>query len=63
MNNPQVLSWDDRVSELFACPACEGGLRVESGAAPHISCANCGRMYPIEDGIPVLIAERATLPT
>ena len=43
------------VSQL-ACPACHGGLRAETS---HLTCAACGRAYPIMDGIPVLIADRA----
>jgi len=40
----------------LACPVCFGALRVEPAAA---TCAECGRVYPVADGIPVLIAERA----
>ncbi len=49
------------VSQL-ACPACLGGLSFAAGAghgAARLICAACGRAYPIVDGIPVLIAERA----
>ena len=40
----------------LACPVCFGALRVEPATA---TCAGCGRVYPVADGIPVLIAERA----
>jgi hypothetical protein len=43
------------VSQL-ACPACLGDLRAE---VARLVCAGCGRGYPVVDGIPVLIAERA----
>ncbi len=43
------------VSKL-ACPACLGTLRLEVSA---LTCASCHRVYPIVDGIPVLIADRA----
>jgi uncharacterized protein YbaR (Trm112 family) len=42
----------------LACPACLGGLHLEED---RLVCAGCGRGYPIVDGIPVLIAERAVL--
>jgi hypothetical protein len=45
-----------RRSSSIACPACFGDLRVEGS---RLICARCGRKYPIADGIPVLIAERA----
>ena len=41
----------------LACPACFGELRTD---ATTIVCAGCGRQYPIVDGVPVLIVERAT---
>jgi uncharacterized protein YbaR (Trm112 family) len=47
--NPSVL-------ELLACPACLGALRA---GADRLVCTACGRAYPVVDGIPVLIVERA----
>ncbi|MGB6974063.1 MAG: Trm112 family protein [Terracidiphilus sp.] len=46
-------------AEALACPACLGALRREdAGGAERVRCAACGRLYPVVDGIPVLIAER-----
>jgi uncharacterized protein YbaR (Trm112 family) len=39
------------------CPVCRQTLLVEGAA---IRCLGCGRHYPIVDGIPVLIADRAS---
>jgi hypothetical protein len=44
--------------ELLACPACHGDLRIDSD---RVVCASCRRSYPMIDGIPVLIAELASL--
>jgi uncharacterized protein YbaR (Trm112 family) len=55
----QSKALDSRVLEQLACPVCFGGLRL---AADAIVCAGCGRAYPLIDGIPVLIAERAIYP-
>lgn len=52
-NNPPAF--EQWASEL-ACPACLGALRL---AEKSIACAVCGRIYPIVDGIPVLIIERS----
>lgn len=41
---------------MLACPACHRDLRVES---ERLVCGGCGRRYPVVNGIPVLIAERA----
>jgi hypothetical protein len=43
----------------LVCPACLGALRLEEG---KLHCAECGRAYPIVDGIPVLIAGRENPP-
>jgi uncharacterized protein YbaR (Trm112 family) len=52
------LSFDASILDQFACPACLGDLRLEESS---LVCAACARRYPIVDGIPVLIAERARL--
>ena len=43
----------------LACPACGCGLRMEQAA---MVCVGCGRAYPVVDGIPVLIVDRALNP-
>jgi uncharacterized protein YbaR (Trm112 family) len=43
--------------QSLACPACKGLLRAEGS---RILCQSCALIYPIVDGIPVLIAARAT---
>ncbi len=43
------------VVNQLACPACLGALRLQGD---RLHCAQCGRAYPIVDGIPVLIAGR-----
>ena len=48
---------DTFVVEQVACPACMGALRLDEG---RLICAGCGRIYPIVDGIPVLIADQAS---
>jgi uncharacterized protein YbaR (Trm112 family) len=54
----QLHPFDVRLLEKLACPVCFGVLGL---ALPgrEIVCAGCRRMYPLIDGIPVLIAERA----
>jgi uncharacterized protein YbaR (Trm112 family) len=49
-------SFDPIVLNQLACPACLGALRQD---ADRLICTECARTYPIVDGIPVLIAERA----
>ncbi len=42
----------------LACPICHSSLALESTA---VRCTGCTRSYPVEDGIPVLLASRAIL--
>jgi hypothetical protein len=55
-NNLVNLPAFDEWTGQLACPACLDALRLEEGL---LVCTGCGRAYPIVDGIPVLIAERA----
>jgi uncharacterized protein YbaR (Trm112 family) len=43
-----------RIREQLACPACYGDLRLDTA---QLVCVQCGRVFPIVDGIPELIAE------
>ena len=44
-------------AEDLVCPVCFGALKFSEA---EVVCVGCGRSYPVVDGIPVLIAERAT---
>jgi uncharacterized protein len=46
------------VLELIVCPACHGRLMLVEGA---VVCGECSRRYPVVDGIPVLLIERAEM--
>jgi hypothetical protein len=56
MKPAQQLQFDIAILSELACPVCRGELRLD---ALRLVCAGCGRGYPVIDGIPVLIAERA----
>lgn len=40
--------------DILACPACKTPVRLEG---EFLACDNCGRKYPIRDGIPVMLIE------
>jgi len=42
--------------EILACPACKARVRLED---EELICEGCGRRYPIEDGIPIMLIEAA----
>ena len=50
----------DAIRALLACPRCGGELRDgTAGGLPTLVCEACALVYPVEEGIPVLLAERA----
>jgi uncharacterized protein YbaR (Trm112 family) len=42
--------------QWLVCPVCYRALALE---AKTVRCTGCSRSYPIVDGIPVLLADRA----
>ncbi len=47
---------------MLRCPACHGEVRLLDGDE-GIECTACGRIYPVRDGIPVMLVEEASPPT
>lgn len=52
------MTLDPEFLELLACPVCKGPL-AELADPEALRCERCRLDYPIEDGIPVLLADRA----
>ncbi len=52
---------DPGLLEILACPGCHGRIR-EHPETGWLECVDCGRRYPVQDGIPVLLLERAEDP-
>ncbi len=47
---------DKGLLSILACPACRGDVAEENG---KIVCINCGRQYPVRDGVPIMLVEEA----
>ena len=47
---------DEKLLALLACPACQGDVQLKDN---KIVCTRCQRIYPIVDGIPVLLVDQA----
>ena len=47
---------DEELLEILACPACKGDITQVND---RIVCAQCGRKYPIKDGIPIMLVDKA----
>ncbi len=50
---------DAKLLEILACPACKTEVKLEGD---RLVCVQCGRRYPIRDGIPVMLIEEAEQP-
>ena len=55
------MALDPRLLEILCCPACHGDLdlRREGEVETALACRACGLVYPIEDGIPVMLVDAA----
>ncbi|MCY0388800.1 Trm112 family protein [Robbsia sp. Bb-Pol-6] len=49
---------DARLLEILVCPLCKGALKYDR-AAQELVCAVDKIAYPIQDGIPVMLADEA----
>ena len=52
----RLMKMQTSAASPLACPVCFGKLRFSSPEADHLTCFGCERVYPVVDGIPVLIA-------
>jgi uncharacterized protein len=47
---------------ILACPACDSRPPLTQEGDERLVCTECRRIYPIRDGIPVLLIDEAILP-
>ncbi|NOX21304.1 MAG: Trm112 family protein [Nitrospirae bacterium] len=47
----------EELLEILACPKCKGDLQLKDDEG--LLCNRCRLIYPIRDGIPVMIVEEA----
>jgi hypothetical protein len=51
------------VLEILACPKCKGDIKLTEKSVNHkedgLICENCRLLYPIRDGIPVMLIDEA----
>lgn len=52
------MALDEALKQILACPRCKGELEFREEAG-EILCRACALVYPIEDGIPVMLIEEA----
>ncbi len=49
---------DKELLEILACPKCKHGIKLTK-KKDGLLCEKCGLIYPIKDGIPVMLVEEA----
>ena len=53
---------DPRLLEILICPACRAAVSpAEDGGQEGLKCGSCRRLYPIRDGIPVMLVDEASV--
>ncbi|HKN54108.1 MAG TPA: Trm112 family protein [Amycolatopsis sp.] len=61
-----AITLDPQLLEILACPSPDHApLRPGTPADPEadaLTCTECGRVYPVRDGIPVLLLDEAVVP-
>jgi len=61
-----AVTLDPQLLEILACPSDDHApLRAGTPTDPDadvLTCTSCGRQFPVNDGIPVLLLDEATLP-
>ena len=46
--------------DILVCPVCKKPLTVQ-GNAESLKCAECHRVYPVRDDIPILLVDEAKI--
>mgnify|MGYP001591449117 CR=1 FL=1 len=50
---------DEELLAILACPGCQGDVALRDG---QIVCLQCGRRYPIREGVPIMLVDEAQVP-
>lgn len=49
---------DEGLAAILVCPVDKADLRQDSEASV-LECTECGRRYPVREGIPIMLVEEA----
>jgi uncharacterized protein YbaR (Trm112 family) len=51
---------DKELLDVLMCLFCEGDLELKEDES-GLRCKNCKRVYPIRDGLPIMLKDQATI--
>ena len=54
------MAVDPALLEILVCPECKTPVELVKGGT-GLRCQTCRRVYPIEDDIPVMLVDEATI--
>jgi len=54
------MSIDAKLLDILACPKCKTPVQLVNSDS-GLKCQTCQRVYPIKDGIPVMLIDEATI--
>lgn len=49
---------DEGLAAILVCPVDKADLREDTQAS-RLECTECGRRYPVREGIPIMLVEEA----
>jgi len=54
------MALDPKLLEILACPKCKSDVKLTADDKA-LKCVSCHRVYRIEDDIPVMLIDEATI--
>ena len=60
MDRPTTL--DPQLMEILRCPACRARFADPADPVQELACTGCGLVYPVRNGVPVLLVDEARQP-
>ncbi len=55
---PSMIPQD--LLDILVCPVCKKALELKDGGQ-SLKCAECHRVYPVRDGIPIMLVDEAVI--
>ena len=56
------MSLDEKLLEILVCPNCRGDVTYAETQQTVTCIGDCGFVYPVRDGIPVMLIDEAVKP-
>lgn len=51
---------DPKILDILACPLCKADVKLTADEK-GLKCVQCHRVYPIKEGIPIMLIDEATI--